>query len=87
MEYNGSLIVKYYNDCYYIGESNCVTIIDCQLSCDMLIERAVLPSKMPKNGSLKGNTKGLLSCLQNPCVHLPPVAQRLQKKILFACIL
>ena len=52
MKCNGGLIVRYYNDCYYIGESNCVTIINCQLSCDMLIERAVLPSKMPKDGSL-----------------------------------
>ena len=43
---------------------------------------------MPKDGSLWGNTKGT-ACpySQNPCVHLPPVAQRLQKKILFACIL
>ena len=43
-----------------------MTIVDWQLSYDMLIEREVLPSKMPKDGSLSGNTKGT-AC---PVLHI-----------------
>ena len=66
-----------------------MTIINWQLSCDMLIERVVLSSKMPKDGSLSGNTKGTaVPSSRYLCVHLPNLfGTQITEKNIICCIL
>ena len=81
-----------------ILESNCVIIycqlslryvamIICDMlvrsGCDMLIENSSSIVDAKGQISVRGNTKvTAVTAPQNPCVHLPPVAQRLQKNII-----
>ena len=65
-----SLNVKYYEELLLL-ESNCVTIANWQLSCDMLLMIAVLSSKMPKTDICQVILRGLAPASRYLCVHLP----------------